>query len=178
MRMFNYLNPKPLTINLDMDGLFADFNKHATNILKKPVNLLVEGDNTVDWRKIESHPRFYRDIPVFEESYELMKVVQDQMEWYNIAFLTATPFNHFLPWVHHDKVEWAQEHFPGIPVFFGPNAKDKQKHAKKGDILIDDRLSNCVEWNAVGGIAVRHIGNYQDTINQFLDIVHEQKRRF
>jgi hypothetical protein len=40
-----------------------------------------------------------------------------------------------------------------IPVFFGPYAYDKHKHCEIGDILIDDRQSNCEEWEAAGGIA-------------------------
>ena len=50
-----------------------------------------------------------------------------------------------------DKVCWAQEHFPGIPVFLGPYSQDKWQHCRPGDILIDDRTSNCTEWENAGG---------------------------
>jgi hypothetical protein len=53
-----------------------------------------------------------------------------------------------------DKVNWAAEHFPGIPVFLGPFSHDKWRYCKgPNDILIDDRHSNCSEWIAAGGRA-------------------------
>ena len=46
------------------------------------------------------------------------------------------------------------EHFPNIPVFFGPFSYDKYRHcASPEDILIDDRTSNCEEWISAGGKA-------------------------
>jgi hypothetical protein len=43
------------------------------------------------------------------------------------------------------------ERFERIPVLFGPYSFDKYKHCTPGDILIDDRTSNCEEWRAAGG---------------------------
>jgi hypothetical protein len=71
----------------------------------------------------------------------------------HLAFLTAIPDNNSVPYAIYDKVTWADTHFPGIPVFFGPYSSDKQVHCRFNDILIDDRKSNCEEWRSAGGIA-------------------------
>ena len=45
-------------------------------------------------------------------------------------------------------------HFPHIPVFLGPYSHEKYMHVRNpGDILIDDRRSNCDEWERAGGQA-------------------------
>jgi hypothetical protein len=49
---------------------------------------------------------------------------------------------------------------------FGPFSKDKYVHCHAGDVLIDDRTSNCEEWRAAGGIAIQHRGDVDNTINE------------
>ena len=68
-------------------------------------------------------------------------------------FLTAIPHDYSVPYATQDKVWWANDHFPGIPVFIGPFSHDKWRRCKPGDILIDDRVSNCEEWRREGGLA-------------------------
>jgi len=67
--------------------------------------------------------------------------------------LTALPHDYSVPFASYDKVLWAQERFPDIPVLFGPFSHDKWRHCEPGDILIDDRVSNCEEWIRAGGLA-------------------------
>ena len=71
----------------------------------------------------------------------------------HFAFLTAIPHDDTIPYAIYDKVRWADKHFPGIPVLFGPYSFDKQLHCKPRDILIDDRSDNCNDWRMAGGIA-------------------------
>ena len=70
-----------------------------------------------------------------------------------LFFLTALPHDYSMPYAAQDKAWWADRHFPGIPVFLGPFSHDKWRHCKAGDILIDDRHSNCSEWRSAGGMA-------------------------
>jgi hypothetical protein len=59
-------------------------------------------------------------------------------------------------------------------MHFGPYSKDKQYHAQPGDILVDDRTSNCTEWNAVHGIAVKvNAGRYQEALDRLLNIFYD-----
>jgi len=69
----------------------------------------------------------------------------------DLRFLTALPHDYSVPYASYDKVLWATERFERIPVLFGPYSHDKWKHCQPGDILIDDRTSNCVEWENAGG---------------------------
>jgi hypothetical protein len=54
-----------------------------------------------------------------------------------LRFLTALPSQNDMPWAVQDKVWWAADHFPNIPVFIGPYSGDKWKHCQIGDVLID-----------------------------------------
>jgi hypothetical protein len=58
-----------------------------------------------------------------------------------------------MPFAAWDKVLWAIERFERIPVLFGPFSHDKWRHCTPGDILIDDRTSNCSEWRSAGGLS-------------------------
>jgi hypothetical protein len=76
-------------------------------------------------------------------------------------------------WAFWDKILWAQERYPDIPVHFGPYSEDKQKHCVPGDILVDDRPDNCQSWRDAGGIAVRVTKEYGlalEELNRILEI--------
>jgi len=157
------------TFYLDMDGVIADWNKGVEDILgyiKEDPN---SHYNDADWAKITTNERMYRDLPVMGRAgalVSLAKAFEVQLGW-DVRFLTAVPKGNDVHWAFWDKCLWAQEHFPGIPVHFGPFAKDKCTHCRPGDILVDDRHSNCVEWRAAGGIAVEvHPGKYEDAISE------------
>ena len=71
----------------------------------------------------------------------------------DLRFLTALPHDYSVPFAVYDKVQWADRYFPGVPMFIGPYSHDKWRHCRPGDILIDDRTSNCEEWTREGGKA-------------------------
>jgi hypothetical protein len=75
-----------------------------------------------------------------------------------------------VPDAFSDKVLWAQEHFPDIEVHFGPYAVDKYRHCQLGDILVDDRLSNCESWTQAGGKAFKVNGR---TLGEAIEAVRE-----
>lgn len=143
-----------MVIYLDMDDVVADFKGYAQRVLRKPV------DNGIrfpeyEWERLRDNPRIYRDLTVKDGAYELVKWCQ---EWclkndVGLAFLTALPRKNDIPFAPYDKVLWARKYFRGIPVLLGPYSQDKWKHCRAGDILIDDRASNCEEWREAGGLA-------------------------
>lgn len=143
-----------MTIFLDVDDVVADFKSYAKRVLKKDQ---VDQGRLPDheWNKLRDNPHLYRDLKVKDGAEELVHWCQ---EWClrnheELYFLTAIPKKNDFPWAIYDKVNWARKHFRGIPVFFGPYSHDKWKHCKSGDILIDDRGSNCKEWEEAGGLA-------------------------
>jgi len=154
------------TIYLDMDGVVADFNTYAKKLLN--TDKIMHSWTPELWAKIASNPRLYRDLEKTPEADQLVKIckqIRNEKNW-ELLFLTAVPKDDDMPWAFYDKVMWVHERYPDIPVMFGPHSSDKWRHCKNGDILIDDRLSNCEEWQQAGGHAILHTGNLADTLRQ------------
>ena len=140
-----------------MDEVVADWLGYARNVVGHDFKL-GERLSDVEWNLLRSHKRIFRDLKVRRGAYNLVDWIEryandldNRVEL--VAFLTAVPRTNDMPWAFHDKTFWAQRHFPWFPVFFGPYSHDKQYHCKPGDVLIDDRKSNIVEWRAAGGLA-------------------------
>jgi 5'(3')-deoxyribonucleotidase len=149
------------TFYLDMDGVIADWDSGAARVLGGPLReKLINGhykNTDEEWIKLRNEHRMYRDLPLMPHAeilVELGRQYRDRLGW-ELRFLTAVPKNDDMPWAFSDKVLWALERFPDIPVFFGPHSTDKYKHCLQGDILVDDRNDNCLSWTAAGGLAVR-----------------------
>ena len=158
------------TLYLDMDGVVADFDEYAFRTLGVPPS---EGIYPHDiWQKLATNPRIYRDLkktPYADNLVNFCQKIANENKW-DLKFLTAVPKGNDVPWAFYDKMTWALFFFPSIPVMFGPYSKDKHHHCRPGDILIDDRRSNIVEWNAAGGLGVLH-QNYSNTISEISNIL-------
>jgi len=145
------------TLYLDMDGVVADFDELATRILGTAAapNGIYPDEQ---WNKIAEHKRLYLDLNKTVYADQLVTECKDftLTKGYRLCFLTAVPKGNDIKWAFYDKVIWAQQHWPGIPVMFGPYSKDKWQHCSPSDILIDDRLCNIEEWRVAGGIAIHH----------------------
>jgi len=144
------------TIFLDMDGVVADFNAYA----KELVGYTAPGKRypPKDWDKIKVNPRLYRELPVIEGSeffVERVRQLANENEL-SLKFLSAVPRQNDVGWVFWDKIEWCKTYFPGIPVWFGPYSRDKHVHCVDADILIDDREDNIQDWTQVGGVGILH----------------------
>ena len=147
-----------------MDDVTADFKAYAVGVLRKKQD--ADKWAADEWIRLKDNPRLYRDLnktPEADILVDACRVVCTKNNW-NLQFLTAVPKGNDVPWAFYDKVVWAQTHFPDIPVMFGPFSQDKQVHCQSGDILIDDRTSNCQEWRAAGGIAIQHRGDIANTL--------------
>ena len=144
-----------MNIYIDMDEVVADWQSAAVTYVG-PWDPALKRCPPEQWAKLRNYKRIYRELDVREGGYELVAWIQNYQAKHDnvfVAFLTAVPNGNDVAWAFQDKVHWANFYFPGIPVFFGPYSVNKQDHCKPGDILIDDRLSNCEEWRARGGIA-------------------------
>jgi len=144
------------TIYLDMDDVVADWHAAAEQFLKMRWSKDNERIPQQDWDRIKKDSRFYRNLPLKPGANELVEYCRNTVtagRADGLFFLTALPHDYSMPWAAQDKVWWANDYFPNIPVFFGPFSHDKQRHCQPGDILIDDRTSNCTEWQIKGGLA-------------------------
>ena len=144
-----------MNIYLDMDDVVADWMPAAKAIVNRNWEY-GERIPESDWNKVKAKTRFYRDLPIKLGAHELVEYCKNIVQETNgtLQFLTALPHDYSVPYAAYDKVFWATERFPDIPVFFGPFSFDKYKYCKgSSDILIDDRHSNCHEWRSAGGHA-------------------------
>jgi hypothetical protein len=146
-----------MKIYLDMDDVVADWMTRAQEIIKMRWDYAIgERIPQVEWDKLKEDLRFYLDLPLKPGAHDLVNYCKDLVasgKADHLAFLSALPHDYSMQYAAQDKVWWANEHFPGVPVFLGPFSHDKWRHCKEGDILIDDRHSNCYEWVAAGGKA-------------------------
>lgn len=148
-----------IEIFLDMDDVVADFMGYAHHVLAGKT--LENGFRfpTNDWKKLKNNPRMYRDLPLKTGAIELVNWCKNYQQKTNcgLYFLTAMPRNNDMPWAFQDKVFWALEHFPSVPVFFGPRSIEKVERCQGyNSILIDDRGDNCKQWQEAGGRAFQY----------------------
>lgn len=173
------------TLYLDLDGVLADFNARAQELLGSPSTARDAAElsgrwKTDLWNRLKATPNFYRHLPLTSFAHELVtlaKRFQTELSW-NVEILTAIPRHNDVPEAFQDKVEWVQEHFPEFRIRFGPYSHDKQHHARPGDILVDDRYSNCTEWTQAGGTAVQvKTRDPAPALHQLTELLEQQLAR-
>jgi hypothetical protein len=150
------------TIYIDMDGVVADFNQAARAYLKGSMQDAERAEHEgrwpeSEWRRLRDLPNFYRHLPKTAYADTIMQWARrfrDELGW-DLYMLTAIPKNNDMADCIWDKVLWMQEHYPDVRARFGPYSQDKQHHHRPGDVLVDDRISNCDEWRQAGGKAIR-----------------------
>ncbi len=164
-----------LTIYLDMDDVVADWMGYARNYLRKPQWDWGQMLPDTEWRRLKDDQRMYSKLPLKEGAYDLVDWCRTYCKENDadLRFLSAIPHNNDMPWAVQDKVFWGQEYFPDIPVFLGPYSHQKFMHCKPGDILIDDRRSNCEEWERAGGRA--HIYKTWESCLPWLEMTLKNK---
>ena len=168
-------------IYLDMDGVLADFNTAARHFLGANKADQAEADRAgrwpeSQWRKLVEVPNFYRHLPKMPQADELVALAyrfNRELGW-DLRILTAIPTKNEVPDVFQDKFDWMAEHYPGIRVCFGPYSYDKQRHARPGDILVDDRTTNCNEWRTAGGLAVQVKADYSASLAELTQILEDK----
>lgn len=165
------------TLYLDLDDVLADFKGYAKLVLGEKSSK-DEKYTYNEWSRLRDNPRLYRDLKPANGSAAFVdscRTLRDAGK-VELKILTAVPKGNDVQWAFYDKVLWAQRHFPDIPVMFGPFSKDKRCHcnADAGDILIDDRISNCAEWSSAGGTAIRHLGDFHETLSALNHILEKR----
>ena len=161
------------TIFLDMDGVVADFDTFASNLLGRQIGWhQSKFDLTKDeWEKLGAVDRLYYQLPLMPDATKLVAYVKSLSTRFNVQFLTAVPRRTTMPEARADKQAWVDKYFPGMRMDIGPYSHDKQKWCSPGDILVDDRPSNIEEWKAAGGIAIYHTGDVDATIRAINKVI-------
>jgi len=147
---------------LDADGVLADFDQGASEILgSKPKAFIAKHGRGAFWKRLAKAPNFYGDLPEMPDA----RVLFDAVKHLKSTILTGLPMGN---WASGQKVEWATEHFPGVPIITCM-AADKHKHMHPGDVLVDDREKHRAAYEEAGVVFVHH-KNAEDSLRQLAQI--------
>lgn len=136
-------------IYLDCDGVLADFERGAADLLRMPSRVFEEQHGPAEfWCRLAEAEDFYGRLPLLPDALRLFNAVQHLQP----IILTGLPRG---GWAEAQKRRWGDRHFPGIQVIACWSA-DKHRHAKSGDVLIDDQARTAEKWQAAGGVFVHH----------------------
>lgn len=161
------------TIYLDMDGVVADWISAVTQITGKT---LIEGERWSDseWRQLVQFQRIYQNLPLMRDARFLVQQTEliAAEHKYEVKFLTAVPRRNDFPHAFEDKVNWARQYWPHIPVWFGPYSEDKKRKSAPGQVLIDDRADNIQQWNEAGGCGILYTGWANPALTQLRSYIN------
>ena len=147
---------------LDADGVLADFNRGARNLLgASPKDFIAEHGRGTFWKRLAKAPNFFGTLPEMADA----RVLFDAVKHLKPTILTGLPEG---SWSAPQKVEWAAEHFPGVPIVTCL-ARDKHKHMHPGDVLVDDREKHRDAYEAHGVLFIHH-RNAADSLRRLAKI--------
>jgi 5'(3')-deoxyribonucleotidase len=119
-----------------------------------------------EWAELIALGNLYYNLPMLTNATALVGYCSSIEPKYNVEFLTALPSKKTMPDAEDDKTRWIKKYFPTYKVNFGPFSTDKWKWCKPGDILIDDRSSNIIDWYEKGkGIGIYYKENITHTLS-------------
>lgn len=143
-----------MDINLDMDGVLANFVDAALKIHGKYDFKVTNWNFFEEWGITEEEfwapihamgAEFWENLEPYAWARELVELVKT----YDEDFVVLTkPSKHESCQI--GKQRWMDRYFPGVPVVFSQN---KSQDRCKGShcVLIDDSDKNCDEWWRTGG---------------------------
>jgi hypothetical protein len=147
---------------LDADGVLADFDEGFRRLLGAyPKEYERKHGRGSFWKRLASADNFYGRLPEMPEA----RVLFDGVAHLKPTILTGLPLGR---WAAPQKVEWAAEHFPGVPIVTCM-ARDKHKHMHPGDVLVDDRENHRAAYEDAGVVFVHH-KNAEDSLRQLAEI--------
>ena len=153
--------PEP-RLFLDADGVLADFDRGARELLGAgPKQFIARHGRGTFWKRLANAKNFYGALEEMPDAQLLFAAVKHLKP----TILTGLPL---ASWAAPQKVEWAAEHFPGVPIITCM-ARDKHKHMHPGDVLVDDREKHRAAYEAAGVIFVHH-KNAEDSLRQLAKI--------
>ncbi len=136
-------------VYLDCDGVLADFDKGATQVLGMPPAAFERRHGLGRfWQALASAPDFFGGLEPMPDAMQLYEAVRHL----DPVILTGLPRGR---WAEPQKRRWAAEHFPGVEVIT-TSAALKREHCHPGDVLVDDRDRYRHLWEQAGGHFVHH----------------------
>ena len=134
---------------LDADGVLADFGRATRDLLgASPKEFIARHGRGAFWKRLATAKSFYAFLPEMPDA----RLLFDRVEHLKPTILTGLPIG---TWAAPQKVEWAANHFPGVPIITCM-ARDKHKHMRRGDVLVDDREKHRAVYEKAGVVFVHH----------------------
>lgn len=135
---------------LDLDGVLADFDKGASDLLGMPPRAYQEhyGISTF-WNKLTMSVNFYGSLEPMPDAQQLMEAVRKL----DPIILTGVPIG---KWAEPQKRVWVKRNFPGIEVIT-TMARLKSTYCEQGDVLVDDQAHYAEAWRNAGGVFIHHV---------------------
>jgi hypothetical protein len=152
------------TIWVDMDGVIADFDAFVLDKMGRTFDHASGPDADKEmWDFLTKVGDLYFKLEPTPYAKELWDFVNSI--GCDVQILTAIPRRTTMPDAEEQKKRWLAKHREifgdNVKFNIGPFSRDKWKHAKPNDILIDDRYDNITDWMSKGdGIGIFH--NYRD----------------
>jgi hypothetical protein len=155
----HHLNEQPKgEIYCDMDGVLVDIIGGIAKLYGiKDLNNR-NFDSHVDPLKPridKEHPNLFAELPWMKDG----KILWNHIAKFEPNILSAHT-NTWQPNSKKDKMRWIEKNLRPLPTLSHILVRrDKQKFAKIGgvpNILIDDWSKNIKEWEAAGGIGIKH----------------------
>ena len=147
---------------LDADGVLADFDLGARRLLgMRPKEFIAKHGRGTFWKRLARAGNFYGDLPEMPDA----RLLFDGVKHLKPTILTGLPLG---KWAAPQKIEWAAEHFPGVPIVTCM-AADKHKHMHPGDVLVDDREKHRAAYEEAGVVFIHHT-SAEDSLRQLAKI--------
>jgi len=130
---------------LDLDGVLADFDAGVEALLGMSASDYEQKKSKRDfWFRLMRADNFYGSLPEMTDA----RLLFDAVAHLDPIILTGLPIGR---WAAPQKERWVAEHFPGTPVIT-TMARDKHKHMKAGDMMVDDRENHTSNYQDAGMI--------------------------
>ena len=147
---------------LDADGVLADFDAGAESLLgMSPRAYESKHGRGAFWKRLAKAKNFYGSLDKMPDA----DLLFDAVKHLKPTILTGLPLGE---WAAPQKVKWAATHFPGVPIITCM-ARDKHKHMRSGDVLVDDRENHRDAYESAGVVFVHH-KNAADSLRQLAKI--------
>lgn len=145
----------------DMDGVLTDFIRGYYDLTGRDITGSFHSDDAF-WEPIDKARKdFWINLEWTKDGKELW----DYIKKYNPDILSSPSSS---PYGQNDsrvgKHDWVKREIPGTHLILR-SPDQKKEFAHPNTILIDDRESNIIDWNKMGGIAILHT-SARDTIYQ------------
>jgi 5'(3')-deoxyribonucleotidase len=152
------ITSKPFELFLDLDGVFADFNKRVFKLSGSWPHELGKGL----WKVVMADKEFFASLEMMPNAEHLWEYAKQ----YNPVFLTGAPPGERS---RNQKKEWVAKQFGTEHTTIVLPKRDKLLHSGWRKVLVDDTPANVQAWIEKGGAGILHKDPWE-TIDQLEEL--------